>query len=198
MSTARSPLVLDTHDLTRRPGSMIEFARVVPAPADLGTPVIAIPHGSDLAVGLRLESVSEGVLISGVVRGVAEGECVRCLDPITQEVTVRVQELFGYPERLKAAADAGDDELADEEAVLDGDFADIEPAIRDSVVTALPFRPLCREDCLGLCPQCGARLTDDPHHAHDDIDPRWSALRVMLESPSMAGDTPKHDDMKES
>ncbi len=185
----RSPLVLDTHELSRRPGTMREFARVVPAPADLGTAVIGIPEGSDLTVGLRLEAVMEGILVSGVVRGTAVGECVRCLDPVTQQVTVRVQELFAYPERVKAAEEAGDDELTDEESVLDGDLADIEPAVRDSVVTALPFQPLCRPDCPGLCSECGARLADDPDHTHDVVDPRWSALQAMLEQSSVTDET---------
>jgi uncharacterized protein len=182
-------LVLDTHDLPRQPGSMREYARVIAAPADLGTPVIGIPQGTKLTVGFRMESVSQGVLVSGIVRGTAEGECVRCLDPISLDVTVRVQELFAYPERVYAAQAAGDDELADEESVLDGDLADIEPAVRDSVVTALPFQPLCRPDCPGLCSQCGARLADDRAHTHDEIDPRWSALNTLLDTSSEADET---------
>ena len=185
----KSPLVLNTHDLLRRPGTMLEFKRVVPAPADLGTVVIGIPEGADLTVGLRLESVMEGVLISGAVRGHAVGECVRCLEPITQEVTVRVQELFAYPEAVAAARAAGDDEDDDEIAELDGDLADIEPAIRDSVITALPFRPLCHPDCLGLCAECGARLADDPDHHHDQVDPRWSALQTLLAESGVVNET---------
>jgi uncharacterized protein len=188
MSTAqRSPLVLDTHELSRRPGTMQEVARVVKAPADLGTAVIGIPEGSDLTVGVRLESVMEGVLVTGVVRGTAVGECVRCLEPLSDELTVRVQELFLYPERARAAEDMGDDE--DEQYVLEEDLADLEPAVRDSVVTALPFQPLCRPDCPGLCSECGARLADDPDHHHDVVDPRWSALQAMLEQSSVTDET---------
>jgi uncharacterized protein len=99
-----------------------------------------------------------------------------------------VQELFVYPERASAAVDAGDDE-ADEEALLEDDLADIEPAVRDSVVTALPFQPLCREDCPGLCSECGARLADDPDHHHDVVDPRWAALQTMLEESSVSDET---------
>jgi uncharacterized protein len=188
MSTEpRSPLVLDTHELSRRPGTMAEVARVVKAPADLGTAVIGIPEGSDLTVGVRLESVMEGVLVTGVVRGTAVGECVRCLEPLSEELTVRVQELFLYPERARAAEDMGDDE--DEQYVLEEDLADIEPAVRDSVVTALPFQPLCRPDCPGLCSECGARLADDPDHHHDVVDPRWSALQAMLEQSSVTDET---------
>jgi uncharacterized protein len=175
----RSPLVLDTHELGRRPGSMRTVQRTVPAPEDLGTDVIGIPTGSDLELDLRLEAVMEGVLVSGTVRGRASGECVRCLDAIDQEVEVDVQELFAYPERVRAAAVEGDDE--DEVRELVGDLIDFEPALRDAVVPALPFQPVCQADCPGLCSECGARLADDPGHAHDVVDPRWSALTSMLD-----------------
>ena len=175
----RSPLVLDTHELGRRPGSMRTVQRTVPAPEDLGTDVIGIPTGSDLDLDLRLEAVMEGVLVSGTVRGRASGECVRCLDVIDQEVEVDVQELFTYPERVRAAEVEGDDE--DEVRELVGDLIDFEPALRDAVVPALPFQPICQADCPGLCSECGARLADDPGHAHDVVDPRWSALTRMLD-----------------
>ncbi|GAA1707967.1 DUF177 domain-containing protein [Isoptericola hypogeus] len=183
--------MLDTHELSRRPGTMQEVSRKVQAPADLGTAVIGIPEGADLMLGLRLESVLEGVLVTGVVRGTAVGECVRCLDPVSKQVTVRVQELFAYPERVQAAEESGDED-AEDEAVLVDDLADIEPAVRDSLVTALPFQPLCRQDCPGLCSECGARLAEDPDHHHDVVDPRWSALQTMLEESSVS------DDKKES
>ena len=175
----RSPLVLDTHELGRRPGSMRTVQLTVPAPEDLGTDVIGIPTGSDLELDLRLDAVMEGVLVSGTVRGRASGECVRCLDAIEQEVEVDVQELFAYPERVRAAAVEGDDE--DEVRELVGDLIDFEPALRDAVVPALPFQPVCQADCPGLCSECGARLADDPGHAHDVVDPRWSALTRMLD-----------------
>ena len=175
----RSPLVLDTHELGRRPGSMRTVQRTVPAPEDLGTDVIGIPTGSDLDLDLRLEAVMEGVLVSGTVRGRASGECVRCLDVIDQEIEVDVQELFAYPERVRAAQVEGDDE--DEVRELVGDLIDFEPALRDAVVPALPFQPICQADCPGLCSECGARLADDPGHVHDVVDPRWSALTRMLD-----------------
>lgn len=185
-----SPLVLDTHELSRRAGSMRTHTAVVQAPSDLGTAVIGIPEGSDLELDLRLESVMEGVLVSGTVRGTAKGECSRCLDDISREITVDVTELFAYPEKAAASAKAGDDDVEDEESVLDDDdMADLESPLRDSVVTALPFQPLCREDCPGLCSECGARLADDPGHHHDVVDPRWSALQSMLESTSVSDET---------
>ena len=62
---------------------------------------------------------------------------------------------------------------------LDGDLLDLEPALRDAVVLALPMSPLCREDCPGLCVECGVRLADaGPDHGHEDApDPRWAGLK---------------------
>lgn len=170
----RSPFVLDTHELGRRPGSMRRVQRTVPAPEDLGTEVIGVPAGDDVELDLRLEAVMEGVLVSGSVRARVVGECVRCLDEVVDDVDVSVQELYVYPGRAEVAEEDGDDEEDVHE--LDGDLVDVEPALRDALVTALPFQPLCRDDCPGLCSLCGARLADDPQHSHDTIDPRWAAL----------------------
>ena len=175
----RSPVVLDTHELGRRPGTMRQVQRTVGAPEDLGTAVIGIPAGSDLELDLRLESVMEGILVSGSVRGRAVGECVRCLEQVVEDVEAGVQELFVYPERARAAVDEGED--AEEIRELEGDLVDIEPVIRDAVVPALPFRPVCSPDCPGLCPQCGARLADPENadHTHEVLDPRWAELDRM-------------------
>jgi uncharacterized protein len=64
--------------------------------------------------------------------------------------------------------------------VVKGDLVDLEGAVRDAVVLALPQAPLCRDDCPGLCPQCGAHLADDPGHVHETSDPRWSALAGLI------------------
>jgi uncharacterized protein len=151
----------------------------LPAPQDLGTDVIAVPAGGPLEFDLLLESVLEGVLVTGRVRATALGACVRCLDDVELALDVEVQELFAYPERVVAAHESGDAE-ADVRA-LDGDIADLEPTVRDAIVLALPFQPVCRADCPGLCPQCGARLADDPAHRHEERDPRWSALDALVD-----------------
>jgi uncharacterized protein len=169
---------------------MLPVRRTVAAPADLGTAVIGIPEGSELELDLRLEAVMEGVLVSGAVTATAVGECVRCLDEVTEPVRVDLAVLFSYAERAKAAEESGDDlESAEDVYELDGDLADIEPALRDSVVTALPFSPVCRPDCPGLCSECGVRLADDPGHAHELVDPRWSALESMFDSSNVSDET---------
>lgn len=173
----RSPFVLDTRELGRRPGAMRSVRLTVAAVESIGTTVIGIPTGAAVELDLRLEAVLEGVLVSGHVRGRATGECVRCLDPVGVDVDATVQELYLYPERA-ALADAPAD--GEEEAhELDGDLLDIEQPLRDAVVLMLPFQPVCGPDCPGLCAHCGARLADDPGHGHDIIDPRWAELRRL-------------------
>ena len=88
------------------------------------------------------------------------------------------QELFVYEE-----SDAEDEALR-----MEGDLLDLEPVLRDAVVLSLPFQPLCRDDCPGLCVECGARLADDPDHQHDEaIDPRWAALQTLGEATDEEG-----------
>jgi uncharacterized protein len=159
--------------------------REVQAPADLGTDVIGIPEGSALQLDLRLEAVMEGVLVSGSVRGRAVGECVRCLGDVGLDTETDLQELYVYPGRAPEGGEDDDDELRE----LEGDLIDLEAALRDAVVLALPFQPVCRDDCPGLCPECGERLADDPGHHHDSADPRWAALQGLQQ--------PQHDE-KES
>ena len=172
----RAPLVLDTRELGRRPGSQREVSRTVQAPADLGIEVLSVPEGSPVELDLRLEAVMEGVLVTGTARAGLEGECARCLEPISDEVEVRFQELFVYDDQ-----DVDPDEEL-EVSTLQDDLVDLEPLLRDAVVLALPFQPLCQDDCPGLCPECGARLADDPDHRHDEpVDPRWAALGALVE-----------------
>ncbi len=173
----RSPLVLDTRELGRRPGSMRTARRTVEAPADLGTVVIGVAEGSPVELDLRLEAVMEGVLVSGTARATSTGECVRCLDPIERELVVDLQELYTYPGR---APEDDPDGTQDDLRELDDDLVDVEPVLRDAVVLALPFQPVCSPDCPGLCADCGARLADaEPGHHHDSVDPRWAALQGM-------------------
>jgi uncharacterized protein len=168
----RSPLVLDTNDLPRRPGAMRPVRRAVPSPADLGVELIGVQAGAQLDLDLRLESVSEGVLVSGTVTAPVAGECGRCLRPIADALAVTVQELYAYEHSTT-------DETTDDDEVgrMRGDLIDLEPALRDAVVLALPTHPLCREDCPGLCPECGVPFDDlPPDHSHAQADPRWAAL----------------------
>ncbi|GAA1143812.1 YceD family protein [Ornithinicoccus hortensis] len=178
---AARPWVFDTRELIRRPGTMKTLSRVVSAPDRIGTDVIAIEAGQPVELEVRLESVVEGVLASGSVSATATGMCVRCLDPVEEDLDVTFQELFAYPDRAAHHREVGDAEEQDEDHLLDGDLMDLESVVRDAVVTALPFQPVCRDDCPGLCSECGARLADDLDHQHDLIDPRWSVLSELAQ-----------------
>ena len=161
-------LQVDVKELKGKPGAQETLSRTVPAPADFATVLVGIPEASDLNVDLRLESVHEGVLLSGTASGEVAGECGRCLDPLSYPLTVDVMQLFVWE-------DEGEDD-DDTRAVSEDLSVDLEPVLRDLMVSTLPFQPVCREGCLGLCSQCGFRIEDDPQHAHEQLDPRWAAL----------------------
>ena len=136
----------------------------------------------------------EGVLVSGTVSGVAVGECIRCLEEVRLPLDTQIAELFSYPENRVA-------EDEDEEVrTVEDDLINLEPVLRDAVVLALPFQPVCREDCPGLCSECGALLAEDPGHQHESADPRWAALQGILADgvPSGSSATDEPNDEKES
>jgi uncharacterized protein len=172
--------------LGRQAGSALTQTRTVPAPDDLRLELIGVPAGADVPLEVRFEAVSEGVLVTGTAIAPLAGECARCLAPLTSSVTVGFQELYLYSERRHDKHDKHDEQEeqdAGELYHLDGDLLDLEPAFRDAVVLALPMSPLCREDCPGLCAECGARLADaGSDHRHDAaVDPRWAALQQLSE-----------------
>lgn len=177
---------------------MQELSLTRPAPEGIGIMSIGVPTGSDIELDLRLESVVEGVLVSGTARVQLTGECSRCLDPVSDELEVDFQELYAYEETdhrgrpVRTDSAEGDDE--DEQRYVVGDLLDLEPLLRDAVVLDLPLAPVCRDDCPGLCPQCGFRLEDDPTHGHDVIDPRWAALGALQDEPGSTSTTATNTD----
>ena len=124
--------------------------------------------------------------MSGLVVDIVDlhvhGECVRCLRDLDEDRSVRIDELYLFPQVIEAQRAEGDEEAEDLLAVGETTL-DLEPALRDALVPTLPFQPLCRPDCPGLCPDCGKRLEDLPaDHHHEVLDPRWSALAGLLET----------------
>jgi uncharacterized protein len=183
--------------LGRQPGSARTQKLTVPAPADLRLELIGVPVGAAAELDLKFEAVAEGVLATGSVTAPLAGECARCLAPVASSVTASFTELYLYaPGRPQGHGQARDgrhspdrhdrhdrhdehEEQDDDERYLDGDLLDLEPAFRDAVVLALPMSPLCRDDCPGLCVECGVPLADaGPGHRHDGApDPRWDGLK---------------------
>ena len=178
---SRSPLVINISRLGRRPGSMLTFSETVSSPSRIGLDLIGVDEGAPLKLDLRMESVSEGVLVSGTVSAPTSGECVRCLTPVTGEVEIDLTELFAYP---NSATDetTESDEIARVGSSGQPDTVDLEQPIIDAIGLALPFSPLCGPECAGLCPNCGVPLaTAEPGHRHEQIDPRWAKLSGILE-----------------
>ena len=161
----KTPYTVDVYDLMHRPGEMRERSIDIVVPEEFGNAMIAVKAGSDLRVDLRMESLHDGILVSADIDGTAAGECGRCLIDIEQAIQVEIQELFAY-----SSDEAFEYEVRE-------DTIDLEPVVRDAVVLSLPFQPVCQDECLGLCPQCGDRLLDNPGHEHENpVDARWAAL----------------------
>lgn len=155
---------------------MRRYHRVVPLTAGLGMDVIGVPAGEQVVLDLQLESVMEGVLVSGKAVARITGQCARCLDLLTDRLEVELTELFAYPDTATEAT-TDPDEVS---RVVDG-LLDLEPVVRDAVLLALPQAPLCSEDCPGLCPECGGKRVElETDHRHEKIDPRWAALELRL------------------
>jgi uncharacterized protein len=127
---------------------------------------------NDLDADLRAESVVEGVLVTGEVRGQAVHQCARCLKQLPSGVEVEVCELYYGP---------GHEAPADEDAYsVKGVEIDLEPMLRDAVALALPLNPLCSEDCKGICARCGRDLNlKDCDCKEEEGDPRWAALDAL-------------------
>ena len=171
-----SPMAVDITRLGRRPGAMVTLRDTVPSPSRIGLDMIAIEPGAPLELDLRVESVSEGVLVTGTVAGPTVGECARCLTEVSGRVQVGLTELFAYPDSTTEATTE-----EDEVGHIVDDAIDLEQSIIDAVGLELPFAPVCRPDCPGLCPECGIPLAAEPGHHHDRIDPRWAKLTGMLD-----------------
>jgi uncharacterized protein len=167
----RGVLVFSTRALGRQPGAAREEARRIPAPDNLRVELAGVPAEAEVEIAVRLEAVTEGVLVTGTATAPVVGECARCLEPLASSVEASFQELYAY--EPSSAEDEEDGQ------VLEGDLLDLEPVFRDAVVLALPLSPLCSDDCPGLCAQCGARLAEaGPEHRHDGaVLPAWEALR---------------------
>jgi uncharacterized protein len=163
-------LQISVHDLINKPGTMREKQVDVVIDEPMANFAIGIPAGSTIEIDARFESVHEGILVTGDAFATASGECSRCLDPIDSAVEVEFQELFAY---------SG---TSEDDFVVENESIDLDQVIRDAVVLSLPFQPVCSAGCKGLCVTCGAKLNEDPQHAHEaPVDPRWNALTNLKE-----------------
>jgi uncharacterized protein len=161
---------VDVRDLIGHPGAS-RTASVGGSLEGLGSDLATLADGGRIHTDLLLESVIEGIVVSGRFAGTLELRCARCLTEFTEPLEVRADELFTF--------DPGDDEevyALDPEGWLDPD-----QMARDVIGVELPFAPLCRPGCLGLCTRCGGdRNLDECTCPDDEIDPRWAELEHLL------------------
>ncbi|UNK72564.1 DUF177 domain-containing protein [Microbacterium sp. H1-D42] len=164
------PFFLPVRDIVRKPGEMREHRFEVTLADKWGEGIVTVEAGETLDLDVRLESVHEGILVSGTVDAEYVGVCGRCLTDISAPVEVEFQELFAYPGQEETDFEVQDDHV------------DLETLVRDAMVLSLPFQPVCQPDCLGLDPVTGEKLTvSTGAESAAPIDPRWSALRQITD-----------------
>jgi DUF177 domain-containing protein len=172
-------LAVDVRELLQKPGAH-QHVVLRASLDDLATPVASVPPDRTVTVDAEIESVVEGLLVTGRVTATAVVRCVRCLRDLDLDLKVEVRELFAR--QLRDDEDEG-------YAVLPDDRLPLDTMARDAVVLGFPAFPRCRPDCAGLCPVCGAdrNSADCGHGGPEIIDPRWAGLADLRASIEPAG-----------
>jgi uncharacterized protein len=130
-----------------------------------------VPAGAEAEVDVTLRPFAGGIEVDGTVTAPWTGICRRCAEPVAGELRIHVRERF---------AEAPLSGPSDEEIYpITDDDIDLGPMVRDAIVLELPMAPLCREDCAGLCPQCGANRNEGGCDCVAPRDPRWANLDVL-------------------
>ncbi|MFA5775718.1 MAG: DUF177 domain-containing protein [Ilumatobacteraceae bacterium] len=159
-----SPFIVNTVELLRRLGAQRDITLSVPA-SQFGFHDVRLADDSPIDVNLHLESLTNGIVVHGEISGLWQLQCRRCLRAISEVSIADVDELY---QRIPDNPDA---------YPLEGDQLDLRPMIRELVLLSEPVSPLCRPDCPGMCPNCGADLqTDQCDCATGLIDERWAVL----------------------
>jgi uncharacterized protein len=161
---------IDVRDLLRRPGSS-RAERVAEPVQGLRMELAVVPMELPVEGDLLLESLVEGILVSGRLRGTMRLRCARCLGEFEQRFDIEVSELFMREP---------DPEEEHYSLAPDG-VLDMESMVRDAVVLAMPFSPLCRADCKGICERCGGdRNLAQCECGETPADPRWAGLERLF------------------
>ncbi len=134
---------------------------------DLACGASVVPEGAECRIDAVVESILGGVSVRGTVSAPWTAPCRRCLAPAQGVVEVDVRELFTADGDREETYPLGDDHL------------DLEPLVRDAVLLELPPAPLCRPDCAGICPVCGADRNESRCACAPPADVRWAALDVL-------------------
>lgn len=164
----REHLVVDVTELLERPGSQedLSFSEAVEG---LALELARIPPDEPVGFDLVVEAMEDGIVVRGPVRGRYVSICRRCLTEEAHDFDFRAAEVYRRPgESWEERYDIAEGRI------------DLDPLVRDNVLLNLPVNPLCRDDCRGLCPRCGADLNAGPCDCPQEVDIRWGALRDLL------------------
>jgi uncharacterized protein len=171
MANAASALRVNAIELLRSPGSLREIAVTVPAE------VVGVEDArvsGELVVALTATSSVDGIVVHGTVSTPWHGQCRRCLRDVDGVAVGDVEEIYQVDPRLEDAV------------AIVGDQIDLAPVVREYVLLELPDAPLCRDDCAGICPQCGTDRNESACSCDTSVtDLRWSALEgLQLDDPT--------------
>jgi uncharacterized protein len=175
VAAAADPFVVHVARMRRSPGLAVHEVRSgtveLAGPLDLagidpGRSVV--PRDAEAQVDVTLTPYAGGIEVAGTVSAPWVGICRRCTTPVSGRLELSVHERY-------ADAPVAEDELYP----IADDTIDLGPLVRDAIVLDLPMAPLCREDCAGLCPQCGADRNEGPCGCVAPRDARWANLDVL-------------------
>ena len=148
------------------------FSREFPleAPRVLLPPDLAL---TDLSGTALITRTNQGILLQIDLRAALELECVRCLNPVIQPLHTHFTELYAFSRRYMTEAGL----MMPETGIID-----LTPVLREYMLLEIPMSPLCRPDCKGLCPVCGANQNETTcQHEDEPGDPRLAALKDLLD-----------------
>jgi uncharacterized protein len=173
MSADARDRVLRVADLIDRPGASRRVDLAMPAPQDLALDLAEVL--GEVRLDGVVESVVDGLLVRGDLSATLSMACARCLTDMTTDVWIDVVELFTDP-----AGVPDDVEVEVGYEINDDATISLDTLLRDALVPAVPYRPLCDEDCQGLCAQCGINRNDGDCDCVDtNTDARWAALEGL-------------------
>ena len=160
---------IEVHDLVGAPGTTREVA-LSGTIEGLASELARVPDDAVLQAEVRVESIVEGLLVSGTIRGTWVLRCARCLTENEAAFGTEVHEMF-----------ATDPHPEDDIYPFDpAEGLTLEQMIRDAVGVEMPFSPLCRPDCLGLCEICGGDRNLGACPGHERLDPRFAVLSELV------------------
>ncbi len=155
--------------MTRRAGTLKDIEITIPV-STFDFADKRLNDETEIEIALQLESINGGIIVQGTVTGQSQLLCGRCLRNIEYANVASIDEMY---QRVPDNPDA---------YPIVGESLDLQPMVREMVLLSLPDTPLCKADCPGLCPQCGADLQSAPCGCQAQrLDERWAILDQLRE-----------------